>query len=185
MQGPYGGTWGLTQLRIDHCYFYGGMRTLLFRYRVNGVVDHNTFHNCAYVTEYYGDYDEAWARAGTPQFGTSNSIFFEDNSIIADTGITYFDVLSDQNGGGKLVWRYNTFDVTAYDGIYGSLIGEHGNQAYWQGHDDWQRGGIMCEFYNNTVRFGYAFRIIWFRGGRNIVANNTFIGTITSRLISF
>ena len=55
VQGPYGGTWGLTQLRIDHCYFYGGMRTLHFRYRVNGVVDHNTFHNCAYMTEYYGD----------------------------------------------------------------------------------------------------------------------------------
>ena len=55
---------------------------------------------------------------------------------------------------GKYVWRYNTFDVTAYQGVFGSLIGEHGNQAYWQGHDDWQRGGIMCEFYNNTVRFG-------------------------------
>ena len=184
-QGPYGGSWGMTQLRIDHCYFYGGMRTLFFRYRINGVVDHNTFHDCAYITEHYGDDDFAWQRVGTPQFGTSDAIFFEDNMIIADTGIGFFDTLSDQNTGGKLVWRHNTFDVTAYTGVFGSLIGEHGNQAYWQGHDDWLRGGIMHEFYNNTVRFGTAFRIIWFRGGRNIVANNTFIGTITSRLISF
>ena len=185
VNGPYGGTRGLTQLRIDNCYFYGGERTIYLRYRINGVADHNTFHNCAYITEYFGDDDFAWTRAGTPAFGTSDAFFFEDNTIIADTGIGFFDTLSDQNTGGKLVWRHNTFDVTAYTGVFGSLIGEHGNQAYWQGHDDWLRGGIMHEFYNNTVRFGTAFRIIWFRGGRNIVANNTFIGTITSRLISF
>ena len=43
----------------------------------------------------------------------------------------------------------------------------------------------MCEFYNNTVRFGTSFRIIWFRGGRNIVANNTFTGTMTGLVVSF
>jgi hypothetical protein len=183
--GPYGGALGLTQLRIDHCYFYGGMRTLFFRYRVNGVVDHNTFHDCAYITEHFGDDDYAWIRAGTPQFGTSDSIFFEDNSIVLDSTLTYFDVQSDQNTGGKLVWRYNTFDLTAYTGTFGSIIGEHGNQAYWLGSNDWLRGGIMCEFYNNTVRWGSAFRIIWFRGGRNIVANNAFYGNLNGALVAF
>ena len=185
VQGPYGGTLGLTHLRIDHCYFYGGMRTLFFRYRVNGVVDHNTFHDCAYITEYFGDDDYAWIRAGTPQFGTSDSIFFEDNSIVLDSTLSYFDVESDQNTGGKLVWRYNNFDLTAYTGTFGSIIGEHGNQAYWAGGNDWLRGGIMCEFYNNTVRWGNAFRIIWFRGGRNIVANNAFYGNLNGALVAF
>jgi hypothetical protein len=185
VNGPYGGAWGLTQLRIDHCYFYGGMRTLLFRYRVNGVVDHNTFHDCAYITEHYGDDDYAWIRAGTPRFGTSDSIFFEDNSIVLDSTLTYFDVQSDQNTGGKLVWRSNTFDLTAYTGTFGSIIGEHGNQAYWQGSSDWLRGGIMCEFYNNTVRFGNSFRLIWFRGGRNIVANNAFYGNLNGAMVAF
>jgi hypothetical protein len=185
VNGPYGGAWGLTQVRIDHCYFYGGMRTLLLRYRVNGVADHNTFHDCAYITEHFGDDDYAWNRAGTPQFGTSDSFFFEDNSIVQDNTLPYVDTLSDQNTGGRLVWRYNTFDTTAYTGVFGSLIGEHGNQAYWQGHDDWNRGGISCEFYNNTIRFGNAFRIIWFRGGRNIVANNTFLGNLSGKLVAF
>jgi hypothetical protein len=185
VEGPYGGTWGLTQVRIDHCYFYGGQRTLLVRYRVNGVADHNTFQDCAYITEYYGDDDYAWARAGSPPFGTSDAFFFEDNSIILDNTLTYVDVQSDQNTGGKLVWRYNNFDLTAYTGVFGSVIGEHGNQAYWAGTNDWLRGGIMCEFYNNTVQFGSAFRIIWFRGGRNIVANNAFYGNLNGALIAF
>ena len=186
INGPYGGSWGLTRVRVDHCYFYGGCRTLLIRYRVNGVADHNTFQNCAYITEYYGDDSFAWNRVGTPQFGTSDSFFFEDNSVIMDAAISYFDTLSDQNTGGRLVWRYNTFDTTAFTGVMGSLIGEHGNQAYWQGSNDWLRGGISCEFYNNTVRFPTSFRLIWFRGGRNIVANNTFVGNIgTGKVISF
>src|SRR5262245_8010741 len=69
VSGPYGGTWGLTKLRIDNCYFYGGERVLYFHYRVNGVVDHNTFQDCAYITEHFGDDNYAWQRAGTPQFG--------------------------------------------------------------------------------------------------------------------
>jgi hypothetical protein len=186
VHGPYGGTWGLTQLRIDHCYFYGGMRTIFLRYRINGVFDHNTFHNCAYITEHFGDDNHAWNRAGTPQFGTSDAIFFEDNSIILDNALSYTDVQSDINTGGKIVWRYNTFDTTQYTGTFGSIIGAHGNGLYWQGFNDWNRGGIMTEFYGNTVRFSNAFRIIWLRGGRNIVANNTFIGNIGSgKIVAF
>ncbi len=90
INGPYGGSWGLTRVRVDHCYFYGGCRTLLIRYRVNGVADHNTFQNCAYITEYYGDDSFAWNRVGTPQFGTSDSFFFEDNSVIMDAAIFVF-----------------------------------------------------------------------------------------------
>src|SRR5215472_6065158 len=82
LTGPYGGTWSMTQVRIDHCDFYGGERTILVRYRINGVADHNTFQDCAYITEFYGDDDYAWARAGTPNFGTSDAFFYEDNTIV-------------------------------------------------------------------------------------------------------
>lgn len=180
VQGPYGGSWGINHLRIDHCYFYGGFRTILLRYRINGVADHNVFQDCAYITEYYGDDDFAWTRVGTPTFGTSDSFFFEDNQVIMDSAMSAFDTLSDENTGGRLVWRYNNFDTTAFAGVMGSLIGEHGNQAYWAGTADWLRGGISCEFYNNTVLFPTSFRLLWFRGGRNIVANNTFTGTLGS-----
>ena len=137
---------------------------MLIRYRVNGVADpqhvsqlrihHRILRRRRFRVE----------PRGTPQFGTSDSFFSEDNTILADAAISYFDTLSDQNTGGRLVWRYNTFDTTAFTGVMGSLIGEHGNQAYWQGSNDWLRGGISCEFYNNTIRFPTAyFGIIWFR----------------------
>lgn len=186
-QGPYAGSWAMTKLRIDHCYFYGGMRVIFAKWRVNGVADHNTFHNCANINLQNGDDDAAWARAGaSPQFGTSDAIFFEDNSIIVDGALTYFDVLGDINTGGKYVWRYNDFDLTAMPpNQFGSLIESHGNQAYWTGQNDWLRGGIMCEVYNNTIRFNGAYRIFWFRGGRAIVANNTLTGTFSGKVVAF
>src|SRR5437762_891646 len=180
--GSYGGTWGYTQIRIDNCYFYGGERNIFFRYRASGVVDHCTFQDVVIATEVYGDDDYAWARAGAPQFGTADTtVFFEDNYFIADSAITYFDTLGDTFTGGRFTWRYNTFDLSAFSAWnFGSLITAHGNQAYWAGINDWNGGGIMCEFYENTVYVSQAYRILWFRGGRNLVANNAFNGTIST-----
>jgi len=177
--GTYGGTWGYTQIRIDNCYFYGGERNIFFRYRASGVVDHCTFQDVVIATEVYGDDDYAWARAGAPQFGTADTtVFFEDNYFIADSAITYFDTLGDTFTGGRFTWRYNTFDLSAFSAWnFGSLITAHGNQAYWAGINDWNRGGIMCEFYDNTVHLNQVYRVLWFRGGRNLVANNTFTTT--------
>src|SRR5437762_991628 len=180
--GTYGGTWGYTQIRIDNCYFYGGERNIFFRYRASGVVDHCTFQDVVIATEVYGDDDYAWARAGAPQFGTADTtVFFEDNTFVADGTITYFDTLGDTFTGGRFTWRHNTFDLSAFaPSGFGSLVTAHGNQAYWTGINDWNRGGIMCEFYENTVYVSQAYRILWFRGGRNLVANNTFLGTIST-----
>lgn len=180
--GPSGGTWGLTQIRIDNCYFYGGQRNIVFLHRASGVVDHCTFQDVAIATEVYGDDDYAWARAGAPQFGTADTtVFFEDNYFIADGAITYFDTLGDTFTGGRFTWRHNTFDLSAFSAWnFGSLITAHGNQAYWTGINDWNRGGIMCEFYENNVIVSSAYRLLWFRGGRNLVANNTFSGIISA-----
>lgn len=184
--GPWDGTWAMTQVRIDHCYFYGGQRTLFYKWRVNGVVDHNTFQDCAIIFLYNGDDDPAWTRAGTPAFGTSDAVFFEDNTILMDNTISYVDTLSDINTGGRCVWRKNTFNLTAFTGTFGSLIESHGNQDYWHGSDtDWLRAGVMNEVYNNTFSWSSAFRIFWFRGGRALVANNKMTGSFGGLVVAF
>jgi len=171
--GTYCDSWAFTQIRIDNCYFYGGETDIFFDWRAYGVIDHCVFNDTALPIQVYGDDDCAWSR--TMQFGTAEAVFIEDNQFIADATLTYFDALGDAFVGGRYTWRYNTFDLTQFPpSQFGSLADVHGNQRYWQGTNDWNRGGIMCEFYNNTVHLNQVFRVLWFRGGRNLVANNTF-----------
>jgi hypothetical protein len=166
-------SWGYTQIRIDNCYFYGGERDIFFQHRAYGVVDHCVFNNTATALLVYGDDDCAWSR--TMQFGTAEAVFIEDNLFTSDGNLTYFDNLGGLYTGGRYTWRHNTFDLTqAPPSSFGQLVSAHGNQAYWQGTNNWNRGGIMCEFYDNDVHLNQVYRVLWFRGGRHLVANNTF-----------
>ena len=70
-------------------------------------------------------------------------VFFEDNSIVADRTIGYFDVLSDSTPARKYVWRYNTLTSDRVHRMFGSLIGSHGNQAYWHGSDTTGCGAVL------------------------------------------
>lgn len=191
MQGPWAGSWGLTKIRVDNCYFEGGQRVIYVKWRVAGVIHDCTFHNPAPIFLQNGDDDYAWQRAGSsPKFGTSDSIFFEDNTIIGEAPLTYFDVQSDINVGGKVVWRYNNFDFSTFpEDSFGSLIENHGNQSYFAvkapGDSNWLRAGIITEIYNNTFKVKHAYRLFWFRGGRAIVANNTITGGMSGMVVAF
>lgn len=52
----------------------------------------------------------------------------------------------------------------------------HGNQALWTGNQgkDSFRGAISLELYNNTVTVSNGYRIVYLRGGRSLVYNNSF-----------
>src|SRR4030095_9247975 len=178
VKGTWGAAWGYTKIRVDNCYFEGGQRNIFFQWRSAGVVDHCTFHNTAIPAFVYGEDDLSWNRSMA--FGTSDAVFFEDDTFTADGAISFFDTLGDSYVGGKYVFRHCTFDLVQFAPLqFGSLISSHGNQAYWQppGGNNWNRGGVMCEFYENQVHMSGVYRVLWFRGGRNIVANNTFTTT--------
>jgi hypothetical protein len=178
-----GNPFGFTKIRIDHCYFRYGEQVIFWRNRVYGVVDHCTFYDCIYASILYADGNYAWSRPGINNYGTADSVFFEDNTFIVDANVSFFDCLIDHDFGGKSVIRHNTFDLSAYtSGEFGSLITLHGNQAYYRGNinTDNFRGSIMCEIYNNTFNIYQGYRIIWPRGGRILVANNVFTSTVGS-----
>jgi Domain of unknown function (DUF4082) len=186
--GPQNSSFSFTKIRIDNCFFYGGQQVIFWEYRAIGVVDHCTFHNCAYATQVYGMFDLDWNRYSAPnpalKYGTADAVFFEDNTFIYDNAITYFDCLSDCFEGGRLVFRHNTFDLSQYTsaGEFGSLITGHGNEAYWtrNANNDNFRAALMHEIYNNTFKIYQCYRVIWPRGGRLLVANNTFTVTVGS-----
>lgn len=173
--GPQGGNWGLTQIRIDNCYFTGGVDAVEWNYYAYGVVDSSTFHDCAYAIVAYSDGDYDWSRPIV--YGSSNADYVEDCSFIMDSGISYFDTLTDQNRGGRLVMRYCNFDFSQFVGYeFGSIWMTHGNQAYWTGNPDSDnaRAGIILELYNNSIIVNQGYRLAYLRGGRAVVYNNTF-----------
>jgi hypothetical protein len=110
--GPQGGNWGLTQIRIDHCYFDGGLGTVEWNFYAYGVVDHCTFLDCPYAVMSYADGDNAWARP--IEFGTSNEDYIEDCTFIMDSNISYFDQLTDSDFGGRICMRYCKVDFSKF-----------------------------------------------------------------------
>jgi hypothetical protein len=87
--GPKGENWGLTQIRIDHCYFTGGVNAVEWILYASGVVDHCTFLDGPYAVISYADGDYAWSRPIA--FGTSNEDYVEDCTFLMDSQISCFD----------------------------------------------------------------------------------------------
>jgi hypothetical protein len=173
--GPQGGSWGLTQIRIDNCYFNGGEDAVEWNYRAYGVVDSSTFHNCTYGVVAYADGDYDWSRPIV--YGSSNAGYVEDCTFKFDSGISAFDTVVDLNRGGRLVFRHCNFDLSAFPGYnFGSIWMTHGNQAYWTGNQsaDNARAGVLLEVYNNTITVNQGYRITYLRGGRALVYGNSF-----------
>src|SRR5262249_38026980 len=105
----------MTGIRIDHNTFSGQSaesRILMFGDNANnsyfyGVVDHNTITNSANVVlaEFFS-MDGANAPAGTR--GTSNNMFFEDNTMTITTMTNAGAGCMDSTGSPGVVWRHNT-----------------------------------------------------------------------------
>src|SRR2546428_540457 len=84
-------TAGLTQIRIDHCKFNKGQRTVHCQGFCYGVIDHNTFINGDTAVGFTGDDDAAWSRpivAGPadPQFIWGKKIIIDNKARPMPTG---------------------------------------------------------------------------------------------------
>jgi hypothetical protein len=163
----------ITFLRIDHCTFNKGTRTIYPAGNIYGVIDNNLFLNCNIAVGPVGDSNTSWIRP--IEAGTANFLFIESNNFTLnqDAGwdINEQVYLWD---GARAVIRYNTFDgetMTSWDSM---CFDSHGNQNYYTGTGNDSRGQPITEIYYNIFKVYKTYRFLYIRGGSFIIHNNTF-----------
>jgi len=171
--GKTDGSFGLTQLRIDHCAFNKGSTVIQIGGWVSGVIDNNTLTNADRGILLVGDDNHAWERP--IEAGTANAVFIEDNHFILDDNVDRDpnEQIYHQEGARSVV-RHNTFDsrsMTKYDSC---PFDSHGNQNYYTGTSQDFRGQPIVEIYENNFYIHHSYRIIYLRGGSILIYNNKF-----------
>ena len=162
-----------TKIRIDDNVFTGNPTTptsasvaieVVGAFR--GVVDSNTFDGYSTPQRAWGTGvgDVDWAAFGPYQFGSSDTMYFEDNTYTNIGGY----IVSDCDQGGRYSYRYNSISLsgesTGFDfhegntnhwNRWGCFGGElYGNQIISNGY--WtrllnQRSAKVLAFYNDTT----------------------------------
>jgi hypothetical protein len=180
IENSFRASWGYTKIRVDHCKFSNGQRQLTWHNWAYGVVDHCAFQKIGNEAIFLsGDDNYAWQRPIIP--GTANAVYIEDNSFTIDNTVGFSDGTAPgswiyHQEGGRSVTRHNTFDATAYTRSADVQFYDcHGNQNYYTGKGNDFRGTPMVEIYNNMFHVVSAYRMIYLRGGSDLVYNNTFI----------
>ena len=127
-------------MRIDHCKFDHLIGFAVTPSDMIGVIDHNTFLFSPGNIPIYA-FHKNWNNLGpfaggswqdSSHFGTSQFLFIEDNTFVADSPYAAFDCY----GGARVVFRYNNL-TRAHCEIHGTECGIF-------------RGGRAFEIYNNT-----------------------------------
>jgi hypothetical protein len=97
----------------------------------------------------------------------ANQFYFEDNTFNNTLGTGQELYATNDDRGGRTVYRFNTFN----DGVYAS----HGTET-----GGTNRGFRHTELYHNTFNWslGHFSSVIGFRGGTGMVFNNTVTGNI-------
>jgi hypothetical protein len=163
-----------TQLRIDHCTFDFGSRTIFPTGGQNyGVIDHCVFNNpdaAIHVINRAPD-DAEWGDAewGRPLvLGGADTLVVEDCLFQRDGGTT-----SDTNeivygqGASKVTFRHNVVDNRATPTPL-AAIDAHGYMP------DTSRGTLLYEIYENEFRAQWTYRYANLRGGHHLIFGNAF-----------
>lgn len=150
-----------------------------------GVIDHNTINgmsgnyiqlveqsNASYLgVGYYGD--NSWAQPEA--YGSANFLFFENNTF-NDAGATENEGTAgsyENQGGGRVVARYNVFNITDN---YNFSLGWHGTESSGR-----PRSTRAYEYYENTWSCNSTTNgcppVIGARGGTGLVWGNSFAAT--------
>ncbi len=139
-----GTLWGV----IDHCAFQGGHK--------NGILVENSG---------YGD--SSWA--SPTNLGSQQFIFVETNTFTDPSAVGAGAI--DVDGGGRVVFRYNT----------ASFIATHGTETSGR-----FRGVRAFEIYNNTFTAvqNSQYTAIFIRGGTGVVYNNAFNNSGTNNYVA-
>lgn len=149
---------------------------------LHGVIASNTFDRCNVVLVSLGSDDtDEWTNTAynSLSFGTSNSLFFENNRIMWSTSGSWADPGWTETGqGAKLVSRYNYWD---YDNITSAaeIWDIHGFQNWDGSPDSGQTGTMISEYYGNTLVNvpDSMYRWMNHRGSIGLFFNNVATGT--------
>lgn len=175
----------IQSLRIDHCLFTGGKRTIYPTGWVYGVIDHNKFLNCDIAIAPQGNEGSndniAWLRP--LQMGTTNFLCIEDNWFRLDSSAGDLNEQLYHQESARTVTRYNVFDATGKPSP-GWFFDAHGNQQIWNGDPNSTsniRSTIGGEIYRNRF-IRSEFRVFNLRGGSWLIYSNTWDNTATINL---
>jgi hypothetical protein len=154
-----------SSFRWDHCSWQGPNGFPVFD-TVIGVIDHNTFGPTGqYVMVYvYGSYwddqgrdgDGSWA--ASTGFGSSQWLFFEDNTWNNNDTI-YTKGAIDSENGGRWVLRHNTINAC--------IPSNHGTESGGRG-----RSARAMDVYNNTFTSHINGTVGGSRGGSVLIHDN-------------
>lgn len=148
------------------------------RGQTRGVIYNNIFDRTNMVFRPWGndDYREQQNGSYPPAFGTTDNLYFEDNSITCSTSVSGGDPGWIESGqGGRMVVRYNTWTLTNCS--QQEWVDIHGQQN-WSGGSGGQTGTMVTEFYGNKCSTNCkGYRGINHRGGWGLFFNNTSTGS--------
>lgn len=153
-------------VRVDHnsatgndgyCIEIGGV--------IYGVIDNNTLSSNYYILSVYGNNESSW-RNLTFQLGTSENLYFEDNTCASK------NVFHAGGAGGRYCARHNTYTFTSSP--LWPWFDQHGNQG-----SGTNLSGMGTEIYENTLIDVYNGGGLAFdhRGGIAVCYNNNIIST--------
>ena len=162
------------QVRIDHCSFLGGKRTVYIRTSGTSLIDHCTFLNNDSSVAYAGADDTTWnLYPATISAGTSHSNFIEDCTFTLNSPNIAPSMIEHDSIGSYGVLRHCIFEVTRAVSDW-AYVEAHGNQGYY--HDSGSsRGVVLLEIYNNTFHSAKRNYVLTpFRGGSILMHDNVF-----------
>jgi hypothetical protein len=160
-------------VRIDHCVINECVDKAVefWGFRAYGVVDHCSFTNNKQALTIYGGGggNNSWTTKEDSNFGsgTTNGVWFEDNTVFYDNNSLGGELPLEMGLGGRGGVRNNTFKSTASRNI--ECLDAHGNLLLYPND---HRGTIYAIFENNLIDFAAMYRSFYLRGGQVILINN-------------
>ncbi len=143
--------------------------------QIRGVIYSNIFDRVNLITQAEGlNNITEWMNGNFPlSYGTSDNLYYEDNTIQFTTSFSGADpgmVYSSQ--GGRAVFRYNTWDYT--NTTASEVWDTHGMQNF---PGNGQDSTMVAEYYGNRLLNAMCFRWLNHRGGWGLTFNNVATGT--------
>lgn len=148
--------------------------------QIRGVIHHNTFDRCNIILRLFSNDDtREWSNTAfnQVQYGTADSLFFEDNTILYSSSYTGDNPGWVSTGqGGRVVMRYNTWDLTNATTPQ-EVWDVHGFQNWTGSVNSGQTATMSAEYYGNTLSNMGTYRWMDYRGTQGLMFDNISTGS--------